>query len=65
MLSLAAVFDAFSADVVAIRKQGRTRTLSADAAERFFALGFALEQMRQNFRDLQRCVTDWAAVSTR
>jgi hypothetical protein len=39
--------------------------VQADAAERFFALGFALEQLRQNFKDLERCVTDWAATSTR
>ena len=28
--------------------------------ENFFALGFALEQMRHNLRDLHRCVTEWA-----
>ena len=28
--------------------------------ERFFALGFALEQMRQNLNDLERCVTEWS-----
>ena len=64
-LSVAALFDAFSAEVVAIREQGLTRALRADAAERFFALGFALEQMRQNFKDLERCVTDRAALSSR
>jgi hypothetical protein len=31
-----------------------------DVAERFFALGFSLEQMRQNLKDLERCVTAWA-----
>jgi len=31
-----------------------------DVAERFFALGFSLEQMRQNLKDLERCVTNWA-----
>jgi len=64
-LSVAAFFDVFSAEVVAIRAQGLTRALRADAAERFFALGFALEQMRQNFMDLERCVTNWTAVSSR
>jgi hypothetical protein len=28
--------------------------------ERIFALGFALEQVRHNFRDLERCVTETA-----
>ena len=36
-----------------------TRALPGDAAERFFAVGFALEQMRQNFRDLVRVVDEW------
>jgi hypothetical protein len=27
--------------------------------ERFFALGFSLEQMRQNLRDLERCISEW------
>jgi hypothetical protein len=30
--------------------------------ERFFALGFALEQMRHNLHDLHRCVTEWAQL---
>jgi hypothetical protein len=65
-LFVAALFAAFSAEVVAVREQGLTRALRADSAERFFfALGFALQQMRQNFKDLKRRVTDWAAVSSR
>jgi hypothetical protein len=28
--------------------------------ERIFALGFALEQLRRNFRDLERCVREAA-----
>jgi hypothetical protein len=27
--------------------------------ERFFALGFSLEQMRQNLGDLERRVSEW------
>jgi hypothetical protein len=52
--------DAYAAEVAVLRREGLTRSLPGDAAERFFALGFALEQMRENFRDLQRCVADWA-----
>lgn len=51
---------AYDAEVEACRKDGLTRPLSADTAERFFALGFALEQLHQNFIDLQRVVREWA-----
>jgi hypothetical protein len=37
--------------------------MPGDAAERFFALGFSLEQMRQNLIDLERIVAEWAGVS--
>jgi hypothetical protein len=63
LVAVAAAFEAYNAEVVAIREQGLTRSLSAQAAERFFALGFAFEQMRQNFRDLERCVSEWAENS--
>jgi uncharacterized membrane protein YccC len=50
----------YSAEVAAVRSEGLTRGLSGDATERFFALGFSLQQMRQNLKDLERCVTVWA-----
>jgi hypothetical protein len=28
--------------------------------ERLFALGFALEQIRNNLKDLESCVAEWA-----
>ena len=43
-----------------VRSEGLTRGLPGDAAERFFALGFSLEQMRQNLKDLERCVAEWS-----
>jgi uncharacterized membrane protein YccC len=43
-----------------IRHEGLTRDLPVDTAERIFALGFALEQVRHNFHDLERCVTETA-----
>jgi uncharacterized membrane protein YccC len=55
--------DAYAAEIAALRRDGLTRSLTGDQAERFFALGFALEQMRNNFKDLERCVTEWAGVS--
>jgi uncharacterized membrane protein YccC len=41
-----------------IRHEGLTRDLPVDTAERIFALGFALEQVRHNFHDLERCVME-------
>jgi hypothetical protein len=51
---------AYAVEVALVRSEGLTRGVPADVAERFFALGFSLEQMRQNLKDLERCVTDWA-----
>jgi uncharacterized membrane protein YccC len=62
-VSLAAVeaaLQAYAAEVTGLRRDGVTRTLTDDAAEQFFALGFALEQMHNNFKDLGRCVAEWA-----
>jgi hypothetical protein len=47
----------YNAVVAALRAQGLTRALSGDEAEHFFTLGFALEQLHRNFRDLARCVS--------
>ena len=52
--------DAYAAAIVTIRHDGLTRGLASEVTERFFALCFALEQMRHNLRDLHRCVTEWA-----
>jgi hypothetical protein len=54
---------AYAAEVAALRGEGLTRGLPADVAERFFALGFSLEQMRQNLKDLERCVAEWTEGS--
>jgi uncharacterized membrane protein YccC len=51
---------AYAAEVAAVRAEGLIRGLPGDVAERFFALGFSLEQMRQNLKDLERCVAEWA-----
>lgn len=53
---------AYAAEVAALRQEGLTRGLPGDVAERFFAIGFSLEQMRQNLKDLERCVAEWAAA---
>ena len=51
---------AYTAEVAALRGEGLTRPLSSSEVEQVFALGFALEQLHQNFIDLRRCVQDYA-----
>lgn len=50
----------YEAEIAELRREGLTRGLSVDAAERLFAIGFALEQMYVNFKDLGRCIAEWA-----
>jgi hypothetical protein len=52
----------YAAEVGLVRSEGLIRGVPGDVAERFFALGFSLEQMRQNLKDLERCVMDWAGA---
>ena len=54
-----AALQAYAAEVAALRGEGLIRGVPVDVAERFFALGFSLEQMRQNLNDLDRCHTEW------
>lgn len=53
-----AAFDDYAKAFAAVRLEGLTRGLSDDAAERVFTLGFALEHMRRDLRDLDRCVRE-------
>jgi len=55
--------DTYAAGIEALRKEGLIGSLPAETVERIFALGFALEQLRQNSRDLQRCVSESARMS--
>jgi len=57
-----AALEAYAAEIAALRSEGLTRSLPGDAAERFFALGFALEQMGSNLKDLERCVAECAGT---
>jgi uncharacterized membrane protein YccC len=50
---------AYAEEIAAMRREGLTRGLPGDMTERFFALGFSLEQMRQNLGDLERCISEW------
>jgi uncharacterized membrane protein YccC len=53
---------AYARDFTALRTDGLTRDLSSHEAERVFALGFALEQLRRDLGDLHRCVGELAIV---
>jgi uncharacterized membrane protein YccC len=55
-----AALAAYISEVDAMRGEGLTLPLTSNEVEPVFALGFALEQLRQNFIDLRRCVRDHA-----
>jgi hypothetical protein len=54
----------YADQVAAVRHDGLIRGQPGETAERFYALGFSLEQMRQNLADLDRVVGEWAEKST-
>ena len=54
---------AYAAEVASLRSEGLIRGVPVDVAERFFALGFSLEQMRQNLNDLDRCRANWCETT--
>jgi uncharacterized membrane protein YccC len=62
MSAVETAIGAYAAEVGAARGEGLTRGLPGDAIERFFALGFSLEQMRQNLIDLERVVAEWSST---
>jgi uncharacterized membrane protein YccC len=43
-----------------VRREGLTRDMKSEDAERLFALGFALEQLREHFVEVHRVVGEWA-----
>jgi uncharacterized membrane protein YccC len=63
LTAVESTLDAYAAETAALRREGLTQNLPGDAAERLHALGFAFEQMRNNLKDLERCVAEWAAPS--
>ena len=44
----------------AVRREGQTRDMKSEVAERLFALGFALEQLREHLFEVHRVVGEWA-----
>jgi uncharacterized membrane protein YccC len=59
LLPVQTALESYAAEIAAMRREGLTRGLPGDMTERFFALGFSLEQMRQNLGDLERCIREW------
>ncbi len=55
-----AALESYANEIASLRREGLTRGLPGDVAERFFALGFSLDQMRQNLMDLERCLAEWS-----
>src|SRR5262249_46480046 len=55
-----AVFHDYTEKFSAVRRDGLIRGMTSEAAERFFALGFALEQMREHLEEVHRVVSEWA-----
>jgi hypothetical protein len=60
-----AALEGYTAEIAALRSEGLTRDLPSGDLERFFALGFALEQLYRNFLDLERCIRDCRRASRR
>src|SRR5271170_5815786 len=52
--------DAYAGEIANARRDRLTQDLPGDTVERIFTLGFALEQLHQNFIDLARCTTELA-----
>jgi hypothetical protein len=50
--------EAYDSALAIARREGRTRDLPGDVVERVFAVGFALDQLHENFIDLARCVDE-------
>ena len=46
--------------ITALRQRGMAE-LSASQLEQLFALGFVLEQLQRNIKDLERCIQEWVS----
>jgi uncharacterized membrane protein YccC len=55
---LDAAFDEYATEMGILRHQNLARDLPVDVVERIFTLAFVFEQLRRNFNDLERCITD-------
>lgn len=55
-----AAFKAYAEEFGAVRREGLTRDMPSEAAERLFALGFGLDHLREHLFELHRVVGEWA-----
>jgi uncharacterized membrane protein YccC len=58
--SVTAAFRDYIEEFSAVRSDGLTRDMKREDAERLFALGFALEQLREHLLEVHRVVGEWA-----
>jgi len=58
-------FNDYTRGFAAMRAERLSQGLAVDAVERVFTLGFALEQLRLDLRDLERCVQEIRGTSSR
>src|SRR5581483_8209437 len=54
-----AAFKAHAEEFDAIRRDGLIRGTPSETAERFFTLGFVLEQLREHLHEVHRVVGEW------
>lgn len=60
--TIESAFHSYTEEFGAVRRDGLTRDMTSEAAERFFALGFALEQTREHLEEVHRVVGEWAGI---
>ena len=60
-----AALQRYAGEIAAVRSEGLIRGLPGEVAERFYALGFSLEQMHQNLGDLDRCAGEWSETRSK
>lgn len=58
-----AALDDCAAELAVLSQEHSARDLPGDALERMFTLAFALEQLRRNLNDLERCVAECCALA--
>jgi len=58
-----AELDDFVAEMSVLSQENLIRNLPVEAMERIFTLAFALEQLRANLNDLERCVVEYCALA--
>ncbi|HML06896.1 MAG TPA: FUSC family protein [Xanthobacteraceae bacterium] len=60
LAAVEAAVNAYASEITSLRREGLTRALANDEAEQLFTLGFAVDQLHQNFSDLERCAREYA-----